>query len=288
MGKPMSLRLYEKYNDLIVYDKDINIIRNLKEKLNIASKLNDFKDCDIVFTMLPDAQSTDMAIFSNDGLARNLKEGSIIVNCGTIGISESINIKKKLENSFDFVDAPVSGGTIGAEKATLTFMVSGNSKSIDKISHVFQAMGQKMIYLGEVGKGQAAKICNNLLLAINMTGASEAFSLAKRLGLDLKTFSDLVNSSSGRSWVTEMNNPVPDINASTPSSRNYEGGFSSNLLLKDINIALNTSKENNLKLDVLEIVQSIYSQMISKDNEAGFRDMSYIFRYISDNSSNKP
>ena len=277
MGKPMSLRLNEKYNDLIVYDKNKSVIDHLKEKLNVANEMNAFKNCDLVFTMLPDAKSTDMAIFSNDGLKNNLKEGSIIVNCGTIGISESIYINKRLEAAFDFIDAPVSGGTIGAENATVTFMTSGNQKTIEKITHIFHSMGQKTIYLGEVGKGQAAKICNNLLLAINMIGASEAFALAKRLDLDLKTFSDLVNSSSGRSWVTEVNNPVPNINSSSPSSKDYYGGFSSNLLLKDINLALNISKEINLKLDTLNTVQNIYSQMISRENEAGLRDMSYIF-----------
>ena len=283
MGKPMSSRLYEKYNDLIIYDKDAAALNQLKEKPKIASSMDDFKDCDLVFTMLPDAVSTEMTLFSDYGLTKSLKKGAIIVNCGTIGISESIRIMMKLENNYEFVDAPVSGGTIGAEKASLTFMIGGSKMTMDKIIPVLKAMGQKMIYLGEVGKGQAAKICNNLLLAVNIIGASEAFALAERLDLDLKTFSDLVNASSGRSWVTEINNPVPDINCSSPASRNYEGGFSSNLLLKDINLAINTSKENNLNLNTLKSAQAVYSQMISKEKESGLKDMSYIFQYISKN-----
>lgn len=288
MGTPMSSKLYEKYNDLIVYDNNAASLIHFEGKLKIASGMNDFRDCDIVFTMLPDAKSTYMALFSDEGLTKSLKKGSIIVNCGTIGISESTNIMKNLGNNFEFVDAPVSGGIIGAENATLTFMIGGNKTSIDKITHILRIMGQKMIYLGDVGKGQAAKICNNLLLAINMVGASESFALAKQLDLDLKTFSDIVNSSSGRSWVTELNTPVPNVNDLSPSSRNYEGGFSSKLLLKDVNLALNASTEKNLKLNALESVQSIYSEMITKENESGFKDMSYIFQYISKNSKNKP
>lgn len=287
MGLPMSLNLFEKYNDLIVYDINKAALSQIKDKVKIAEKMNDFKDCDFVFTMLPDFNSTYNAIFSNEGLANTLKKGSTLINCGTIGITESIDLMRQLGNDFDFIDAPVSGGTIGAEKRSLTFMVGGNEKSAAKISQYLLTMGQNIVYLGEVGKGQAAKICNNLLLATNMIGAAEAFALAKLLDLDLNTFSNIVNSSSGRSWVTELNNPVPNIVSSSPSSKNYEGGFSSSLLLKDLKLALNAAIEKNLNLKTLESTHSIYSKMIDHDHDAGSKDMSYIFQYIH-TKSNKP
>lgn len=280
MGAPMSKRLFKKYDNLMVFDKNSEI-RDLNElKSQFAPSLSDFRNCDYIFTMLPDAKSTEDVLFSNDGILNSLKKGATIINSGTIGISATCKISDRIGKDFEFIDAPVSGGTIGAEKGTLTFMVGGNKNSIDKAKPLMETMGKNIIFLGELGQGQAAKICNNMLLAINMVGASEAYALAKNLGLDLKIFNDLINVSSGRSWVTEINNPVPDVNESSPSSKNYSGGFSSRLLLKDIGLALDASHENNMNLMALEASNEYFLQMIEKDSESGNKDMSYLFQYI--------
>ena len=286
MGVPMSLRLLKKYENVMVYDKNPETRKIHEFKSQFALRLTDFGNCDYIFTMLPDAKSTEDVLFSSNGILNSLKIGATIINSGTIGISASCKILDRIGKNFEFIDAPVSGGTIGAEKGTLTFMVGGNRNTYDNIKPLLETMGKNIIFLGEVGQGQAAKICNNMLLAINMVGASEAYALAKNLGLDLKTFNDLINVSSGRSWVTEINNPVPDLNESSPSSKNYSGGFSSRLLLKDIGLALDASRENSMNLMGLETSNHYFSQMIGKDKESGSKDMGYLFQYIL--GKNKP
>lgn len=279
MGNPMSRKLLKSFNDLTVYDKD-SIARANYKGAKVVESLLSFKNCDVVFTMLPDAKSTEDVLLSKNGLLNNIKKGATIINSGTIGVSESIEIMKKIGSDFEFVDAPVSGGTIGAERGTLTFMVGGNENTFKKIESILATMGKNIYYVGEVSKGQAVKICNNMLLAINMIGTCEAFALAKKLDLDIKLFNDILSVSSGRSWVTEYNNPVPSLDESSPSSKNYDGGFSSQLLLKDIRLALGASKEKNLDLAALNTSEKVYSKMVCADNEAKFKDMSYVFQHI--------
>lgn len=288
MGNPMSRKLVEKFKDIIVYDKDINARESYKGGASVVADFPSFENCDVIFTMLPDAKSTEDALLSDHGLLKWIKKGTTIVNSGTIGVSESVEIMKKIGPDYEFVDAPVSGGTIGAEKGTLTFMVGSNESAFKKIEHIISAMGENIYFIGEVGKGQAVKICNNMLLAIIMIGTSEAFALAKKLDLDMKLFNDIISISSGRSWVTEVNNPVPLLNESSPSSKNYEGGFSSKLLLKDIRLALEASREQNLNLPVLKTSDDIYSKMIDTDLAAKSKDMSYVFQHILNQKNNKP
>jgi 3-hydroxyisobutyrate dehydrogenase len=288
MGALMSHRLLKKYENVIIFDKNSELRSHHEFKSQFALSLKDFRNCDYIFTMLPDAKSTEHVLFSNDGILNSLKRGATIINSGTIGISASCKIFDRIGKDFEFIDAPVSGGTIGAEKGTLTFMVSGNENSCNQIKPLLETMGKNIIFLGRVGQGQAAKICNNMLLAINMVGASEAYVLAKKLGLDLKTFNNLINSSSGRSWVTEINNPVPDVNESCPSSKKYSGGFSSQLLLKDIILALDASRENSMNLLAIKAAHEYFSKMIEKDKSSETKDMSYLFQYILSKSNNKP
>lgn len=288
MGNPMSHRLLKKYKNVIIFDKNLEIRNQNEFRSHFALSLTDFRNCDYIFTMLPDAKSTEDVLFSSDGILNSLKKGATIINSGTIGISASWKILDRIGKEFEFIDAPVSGGTIGAEKGTLTFMASGNKNSCDKIKPLLETMGKNIIFLGRVGQGQAAKICNNMLLAINLVGASEAYALAKNLGLDLKTFNDLINFSSGKSWVTEINNPVPGLNETSPSSKNYSGGFSSKLILKDIGLALDASHECEMNLIALKSSNEYFSQMIEKDQNSGRKDMSYLFQYILKHSSNKP
>lgn len=280
MGTPMSLNLLNKYKELTVFDQNLEIRNFFKAKANVASNLADFKNCDYIFTMLPDATSTMEVLFSSNGLLNSLNKGATIINSGTIGVSACHDIVDKIGKDFEFLDAPVSGGTMGAKKGTLTFMVGGNNITFQKAKPLLMPMGKNIFYLGEVGKGQAAKLCNNMLLAINMIGTSEAFALAKNLGLDLKTFNDLVSVSSGRSWVTDFNNPVPGVSESSPASKNYEGGFSSQLLLKDTDLALRASHEKGMKLMALETCYNYLSQMIKQNEGFGSKDMSYVFQHI--------
>ena len=280
MGGPMSNRLIASKYDVTVFDINPSSVDAFKNKAKIATDLIAFTNCDVVFTMLPDAKSIKRALFSDNGLINYLKKGSIIVNTGTIGILECKNIYATLKGDYEFIDAPVSGGTIGAREGTLTFMVGGDPESGKKINKILMTMGKNVFSVGEVGSGQATKLCNNMLLAINMTGASEAFALAQKLNLDLNTFSKVISMSSGRSWVTEKNNPVPGISESSPASKNYNDGFSTKLLLKDIHLALLESKLKKMNLRALKASEKSYSLMAKQEKDSEQKDMSYLFQYL--------
>lgn len=141
---------------------------------------------------------------------------------------------QKLVNSHGarFVDAPVSGGVIGAENATLTFMVGGTAEDYETVKAILECMGQRITHCGGYGMGQAAKLCNNMMLGISMIGVCETMNLAVRLGLDAKVFSDIINSSTGRCWSSEVYNPVPGICSNAPCNKDYAGGFSTELITK--------------------------------------------------------
>lgn len=280
MGGPMSNRLIANNYDVTVFDLNPSAVDAFKNKAKIATDFIAFTNCDVVFTMLPDAKSTKKVLFSNSGLINYLKKGSIIVNSGTIGILECQNIHATLKGDYEFIDAPVSGGTIGACEGSLTFMVGASLESGQKISKILMTMGKNVFSVGEVGSGQATKLCNNMLLAINMMGTSEAFALARKLNLDLNTFSKVINMSSGRSWVTEKNNPVPGISESSPASKNYKDGFSTQLLLKDIHLALLESELKKMNLRALKASEKSYSLMVKQEKDSEQKDMSYLFQYL--------
>lgn len=267
--------------DLTVYDTVPEANAYFKDKAKVAAKWSDFSSAQAIFMMLPNADSVAQVLFHKYNLVDLLKKDCIIVNSGTIGVDASKQIDSLLkEKGLRFVDAPVSGGVMGAENASLTFMTGGCSNTIKSIEPVLQCMSKKIVYCGEVGKGQAAKICNNMLLAITMQGVCETFSLAKKMNLDLRLLSDIVNTSSGRCWVTEVNNPVPEIVPSSPASRDYKNGFSAQLLLKDIRLAQKEAELSNLNLDGLASVEKSYAEMIGKVPESAIKDMSVLFQHI--------
>lgn len=238
------------------------------------------RDREVVFMMLPNAEAVRNTLFSKNGLAPSLPKGAIIVNTGTIGIGATKEIVRELGRDLDYIDTPVSGGIMGASNASLTFMASGRPESIAQITPILMAMGKKIVHCGDAGKGQAAKICNNMLLAITMLGASETYALAERLGLDAHTLTDIINSSSGRSWTTEINNPVPGVVPSSPASHAYKNGFSSQLLLKDIRLALDECRSTGLQLASLATTERAYEEMLKERPDLSTSDMSCMYPFI--------
>jgi len=158
----------------------------------------------------------DSGIFSQVGV------GSLLIDCSTIDPEVARDVARiSREKGVRFVDAPVSGGTIGAQNATLTFMVGALAKDFEEASQVLQLMGKNVLHCGEPGNGQVAKLCNNLILGITMAGVSEAFNLGKRMGMDPKVLADVVNCSSGRSWSSDTYNPCPGVMEGVPSARGH-------------------------------------------------------------------
>ncbi|XP_062162861.1 probable 3-hydroxyisobutyrate dehydrogenase, mitochondrial isoform X2 [Alnus glutinosa] len=175
------------------------------------------------------------------------------------------------------LDAPVSGGVLAAEAGTLTFMVGGSEEAYRAAKPLFLSMGKNTIYCGKTGNGSAAKICNNLAMAVSMLGVSEALALGQSLGIAASTLTRVFNSSSARCWSSDSYNPVPGVMEEAPSSRNYDGGFASKLMAKDLNLAASSAKDIGQKCPLTSEALEIYTELCNDGHEA--RDFSCVFRH---------
>lgn len=175
------------------------------------------------------------------------------------------------------LDAPVSGGVVGAEAASLTFMVGGRQEGLPAGEPLLRAMGSRVVYCGGAGNGAAAKVCNNLALAISMAGVAEALALGQQLGIDARTLSNIFNSSSARCWSSDTYNPVPGVMANVPASRDYKGGFSSQLLAKDLGLALAAAEESGVAVPLGGKILEMYNILCKAGHSS--LDFSSIFQY---------
>ena len=222
------------------------------------------RSADLVISMLPSGQHVNDLYLgdgskSNPGLLAQLGSHSLVIDCSTIEAEVAKTVgKKALARGVAFVDAPVSGGTAGAATGTLTFMVGGEKSAIEYATPVLQIMGQTVFHAGRIGNGQLAKICNNMLLAVLMTGTAEALKLGMDNGLDPTVLSDIMRSSSGGNWVLEKYNPVPGVMENVPASCNYQGGFITALMLKDLGLALNTAQESHSATPMGALAENLY------------------------------
>lgn len=194
-----------------------------------------------VVSMLPNGAIVK-AVFENDVIGHAPK-GAILLDCSTIDVATAREVIAAAEAAgYDMVDAPVSGGIAAAAGGTLTFMVGGSEQAFQRAEPILQAMGKAVIHAGDAGNGQAAKICNNMLLAIQMIGTCEAFTMAQKLGLDPQTFYDISSVSSGQCWSMTSYCPVPGVGPQSPSDNGYQGGFATALMLKDLRLAMEAAE----------------------------------------------
>lgn len=194
------------------------------------------RDADVVITMLP-AGPHVRAVY-HDQIAPNAKAGALFIDCSTIDVDSARAVAKEVTGlGFRFADAPVSGGTAGAEAGTLAFMVGCEEGHFAQVEAVLQPMARAIIRAGDHGAGQAAKICNNMVLGISMIGVCEAFALAEKLGLAPDKFFEIASKSSGQCWSLTSYAPWPGLVETAPSNRGYEGGFATAMMLKDLKLA---------------------------------------------------
>lgn len=184
-----------------------------------------------------------------------------------------------------FVDAPVSGGVIGAENATLTFMVGGTEQEFAAVKNLLECMGQRITHCGSYGMGLAAKICNNMMLGISMIGVCETMNLAIRLGLDAKTFNEIVNSSTGRCWSSEIYNPVPGICMKAPANNDYKGGFSTELITKDLGLASTVAVASDTPIPMGAVAHQLYRTLQAKG--LGNKDFSIVYEFLKNDCDEK-
>lgn len=235
------------------------------------------KTSDFVVTMLPnnDIVAETFEIMTADGVNKD----TIFIDSSTIDPNYVKRIQKDVaKKGARFVDAPVSGGVPGAEAGTLTFMVGGTNEEYNAVKPILEGMGKKITHCGGYGMGQAAKICNNMMLGISMVGLAEVMNLAIRLGLDPKQFAEIINSSTGRSWASEINNPVPGIIATAPASRNYEGGFQTGLMTKDLGLASGVATATNTPIPLGALSHQIYRSVMAHGRTN--KDFSVVYDFL--------
>jgi len=212
---------------------------------------------------------------NEDGVLAGVKPGTPTVDCSTIDPQTARDVSKAAAaKGVDMGDAPVSGGTGGAAAGTLTFMVGASAELFATLEPVLKQMGRNIVHCGEVGTGQIAKICNNLLLGISMIGVSEAMALGNALGIDTKVLAGIINSSTGRCWSSDTYNPWPGVIDSAPAARGYTGGFGAELMLKDLGLATEAARQAHQPVILGAVAQQLY-QAMSLRGEGG-KDFSAI------------
>ena len=277
MGSKMASNLLKANYEVVGYDINEDFIDQLIPKGIIkASNLSEIpNDIDAIITMLPNGEIVEQ-IYEN--IIDKLKPSTLLIDCSTIDVKKAKDLHKMCsDKNILSLDAPVSGGVGGAENGTLTFIVGGNEKAYNLMLPLFEVMGKKSVLCGPASSGQAAKACNNMLLAITMIGVGEAFNLGENLGLDLKKLFDVLSTSTGNCWAINTYCPIKGLGPSSPADNNFQPGFSGNLMLKDLTIALKAIKDTNTSAPFGTQSQENFKRMI--DDNKGELDFSAIVNY---------
>jgi 3-hydroxyisobutyrate dehydrogenase len=228
------------------------------------------RDADAVVTMLPHGGIVDQ--FYRNQVFGHAPAHAILIDCSTIDIATARSVAEEADRrGYAMVDAPVSGGIAGAAAGTLAFMVGGSDEAFVRAEPILAAMGKAVIHAGDCGAGQAAKICNNMILGATMAATCEAFALAEKLGLDAQRFYDISAVSSGQSWSMTSYCPVPGVGPASPADRDYEGGFAAALMLKDMKLALDAAKNVDASTPVAAVAAARYQALVDRgDAEKDF------------------
>ena len=291
MGAPMAENLLKAGYGLSVYDLSAEATARLQQAgAKVADSPKDaVQNAQVVISMLPAGKHVHSVYLgeggfleegSTNGLLAELPKGTLVIDSSTIAAADARMVAEAATKlGIDFLDAPVSGGTGGAIAGTLTFIVGGEDKAFAKAEPILAVMGKNIFHAGDHGAGQVAKICNNMLLGILMAGTAEAINLGVKNGLDPKVLSDIMLQSSGRNWTLEVYNPYPQVMENVPSSNGYQGGFMSKLMQKDLNLAMQTAQNTNVKTPMGAKATELYD---AHTVENGDRDFSSIMaRYDS-------
>lgn len=239
MGGGMAANLAKKGHDVRAFDLSAEALDKAKAAgcLPVDSAAAAVEGAEAVITMLPAGAHVE-SVYA-DAVFGRAAPSAILIDCSTIDVATARRLAEQAgANGLAAVDAPVSGGIAAAAAGTLTFMVGGSAEGFERAQPFLADMGKTVIHAGASGAGQAAKMCNNMLLGATMVATCEAFKLAERLGLDLQTFYDISSVSSGQSWSMTTYCPVPGVGPETPADRDYHGGFAAALMLKDLRLAM--------------------------------------------------
>ena len=234
---------------------------------------------DTVITMLQTGDQVLAACLDSNGIFANIKKEALYIDCSSIAMQASLKCHQKaVEFNIAMVDAPVSGGVKGAETATLTIMVGGSEENFLKAEKILKNLGKKIIHAGKAGSGQAAKICNNMILGISMIAVSEAFNLAESLELDPKKFFEISSQASGQCWSMTSYCPYPNIIDNVPSNNHYQPGFTGSMMLKDLKLSQDAAEFSKVNTPLGKMATEIYQHFT--DSHHGDLDFSGIIEFL--------
>ena len=281
MGGGMAANLAKAGHDVFAFDLDEAALERAEGHgcTRRPSAAEAVKDAEAIITMLPAGKHVSEVYRSS--VFENAPKDAILIDCSTIDVETAR--KTADEAAFvglTMVDAPVSGGIAAANAGTLTFMVGGSDEGFERARPLLEKMGKAVIHAGGPGSGQAAKICNNMLLGATMAATCEAFVLAKKLGLDQQTFFDISSKASGQSWSMTSYCPVPGVGPETPADRDYEGGFMAMLMLKDLKLAMEAAQAAGAYTPMGGEAAELYERFV--DRGGGHKDFSAIIKMIDD------
>lgn len=281
MGGPMAVNLHKAgfavtATDLFAEARDkvgsqgVPVVGSADEALSGAT---------VVISMLPASRHVEALYLGDDGLLARLPAGTRVIDCSTIAPASARKVAVAAEaRGLSMIDAPVSGGTAGAAAGTLTFMVGGQEACVAAARPLLAAMGRNIFHAGGNGSGQAAKVCNNMLLAVHMIGTAEAMSLGVANGLDPAVLAEIMRQSSGDNWSLQKYNPMPGVMADVPASRGYSGGFGTDLMLKDLGLAVEAALASGASIPLGGLARDLYAAHSA--GGAGQLDFSSIIRLL--------
>jgi 3-hydroxyisobutyrate dehydrogenase len=281
MGAPMARNLLKAGHSLVVFDvvqKNLDAL-TAAGATGAATAGQAAAQGDLVITMLPSSPHVKAVYLGKDGVLTGVRHGISLIDSSTIDPHTAREVAGIAADSGNpMADAPVSGGTGGAEAGTLTFMVGAQPDLFERIKPVLAHMGKNVVHCGAAGTGQVAKICNNMLLGISMIGVAEAMNLGTALGIDPKVLAGIINTSSGRCWSSDTYNPYPGVMENVPAARGYTGGFGTDLMLKDLGLATDAARQVKQSVVMGAAAQQLYQ--LWSGHGAGGQDFSSIINLV--------
>ena len=271
MGGGMAANLVKAGHDVRAFDLAEAALAAAQEAgcTTFTSAAEACADAEAVVSMLPNGAIVK-SVYESDVIGK-APAGAVLLDCSTIDVATAREVIAAAQaGGYDMVDAPVSGGIAAANGGTLTFMVGGTGEAFARAEPILSAMGKAVIHAGDAGNGQGAKICNNMLLAIHMIGTCEAFQMADKLGLDAQTFYDISSVSSGQNWSMTSYCPVPGVGPQSPSDNDYQGGFASALMLKDLRLAMEAAGSEGASTPLGKHAAELYEAFAAENGELDF------------------
>jgi 3-hydroxyisobutyrate dehydrogenase len=281
MGLPMALNLIKAGKAVQGYDVNADAMDRLAAAGGASTKSIGMASAqsEIVVTMLPAGQHVRDVYLGSGGVLDSATKGCLLIDSSTIDVETARAVASAAEaKGFPMLDAPVSGGVGGAQAGTLTFMVGGPDAAFDRAKPILEAMGKTIVHAGGSGNGQAAKICNNMILGVSMIAVSEAFALAEKLGLDHQRLFDIASKSSGQCWSLTSYCPVPGPVPTSPANRDYQAGFTAAMMLKDLKLAQDAARGAGAATPLGAEAAALYGLFVGHGH--GAKDFSGIIRFL--------